>query len=200
MNNQKRGIIVIVVILLLLLLFLNLRDVGGGGEFVGMGAENNGTEHTLDDEEESDPSEIMAEFLSTNLFTITLSESDTTGGFEGDFDDWLVRAGGNAITKGRFTVWTIPEDPGPSQSYWIIIQVKHENPLIDYTRVDLSGTVVGTDGYLTQIATHNPANLQVTDNIAKLALQIPGGAGLVKDTIEVKSSILEEEQTIVITF
>jgi len=110
MNNQKRGIIVIVVILLLLLLFLNLRDVGGGGALEGMGADNNGTEHTLDDEEESDPIEIMAEFLSTNLFTITLSESDTTGGFGGDFDGRLARAGGQSGDVQISLIWDTTDD------------------------------------------------------------------------------------------
>ena len=110
MNNQKWGIIVIVVILLLLLLFLNLRDVGGGGEFVGSGADNNGTEHTLDDEEESDPGELMAESLSTNLFTITLSESDTTGGFGGDFDGRLARAGGKSGDVQISLIWDTSDD------------------------------------------------------------------------------------------
>lgn len=110
MNNQKWGIIVVIVILLLLLLFLNLRDVGGGGEFVGMGADNNGTEHTLDDEEESDQSEIMAEFMSTNLFTITLSESDTTGGFGGDFDGRLARAGGKSGDVQISLIWDTTDD------------------------------------------------------------------------------------------
>ena len=110
MNNQKWGIIAVIVILLLLLLFLNPRDVGGGGTLEGMGADNNGTEHTLDDEEESDQSEIMAEFMSTNLFTITLSESDTTGGFGGDFDGRLALAGGKSGDVQISLIWDTIDD------------------------------------------------------------------------------------------
>jgi hypothetical protein len=108
--------------------------------------------------------------------------------------------GSKAISKGSFTVWTFPEDPSPGQSYWVIIQVKHKDKLVNYTRADLSGTVEGTDTYRTQIATHNPANLWVKGNIARLALFIPGGAKLVKDVIEIKSALLEEEQSISISF
>jgi len=110
MNNQKRGIIIIVVILLLLLLLLNLRDVGGGGALEGMGAENNGTEYTLPLEGKSDPSEIMAGFLSTNIFTITLSESDTTSGFGGDFDDRLALAGGQSGDVQISLIWDTTDD------------------------------------------------------------------------------------------
>jgi hypothetical protein len=108
--------------------------------------------------------------------------------------------GSKAISKGSFTVWTFPEDPSPGQSYWVIIQVNHKDKLVNYTRADLSGTVEGTDTYRTQIATHNPANLWVKDNIARLALFIPGGAKLVKDVIQIKSALLKEEQSISISF
>lgn len=111
MNNQKRGIIVvIVVILLLLLLFLNFREVGGGGGLEGMGADINGTRNPLEIEEESDPGEILAEFLSTNLFTITLSESDTTGGFGGDFDGRLALAGGKSGDVQISLIWNTIDD------------------------------------------------------------------------------------------
>ena len=108
--------------------------------------------------------------------------------------------GSKAITKGSFTVWTVPEDPGPGHSYWIVIQVKHKKALVNYTRTDLSGTVVGTDNYRALIASHQPAKFQVKSNMARLALKIPGGAKLVKDVIKIKSSMLNEAQTVTITF
>ena len=108
--------------------------------------------------------------------------------------------GSKAITKGSFTVWTVPEDPGPGQSYWIVIQVKHKKALVNYTRTDLSGTVVGTDNYRALIASHQPAKFLVKSNMARLALKIPGGAKLVKDVIKIKSSMLNEAQTVTITF
>jgi len=108
--------------------------------------------------------------------------------------------GSKAITKGSFTVWTVPEDPGPGQSYWIVIQVKHKKALVNYTRTDLSGTVVGTDNYRALIASHQPAKFQVKSNMARLALKIPGGAKLVIDVIKIKSSMLNEAQTVTITF
>ena len=91
-------------------MFLNFRDVGGGGTLEGMGSDNNGIEHTLDDEEESDSGELMAESLSTNLFTITLSESDTTGGFGGEFDGRLALAGGKSGDVQISLIWDTIDD------------------------------------------------------------------------------------------
>ncbi len=105
-----------------------------------------------------------------------------------------------AITKGSFTVWTVPEDPNPGQPYWVVILVKHKKTLVNYTRVDLTGTVVGTDNYRALIATHQPAKFRVKSDMARLALRIPGGAKLVKDVINIKSSMLNEKQTVAIIF
>ncbi len=53
----------------------------------------------------------------------------------------------NATTRGSFTVWTVPRDPAPGQSYQVFIEVKLPPSVGDYQQSDLRGKVIGTDGY-----------------------------------------------------
>jgi hypothetical protein len=55
--------------------------------------------------------------------------------------------GAKAVTKGSFTVWTVPSDPGPGEDYQIFIEVKLPQSLSSYQRGDLRGNVSGTDSY-----------------------------------------------------
>lgn len=61
----------------------------------------------------------------------------------------------NAITRGSFTVWTEPRDPQPGQSYQIFIEVRLPASLSTYAQTDLSGTIVGSDGYEQSISDDN---------------------------------------------
>lgn len=107
-----------------------------------------------------------------------------------------------AITKGSFTVWTVPEDPQPGQQYVIMIQVKLKTAVRRYPRSDLNGNVVGTDGYRDYFGgPTEPGFLPVTDDAVQVqACVVPGAAVLVKDVITVESKILKEKQVIEIVF
>jgi hypothetical protein len=107
-----------------------------------------------------------------------------------------------AVTKGSFTVWTEPEDPMPGQQYKIMIQVKLNNELKRYPCRDLSGSIVGSDGYRDFFGgPTEPGYLPVKDNSVHYeALIVPGAAELVKDIINVESKILKEKQTIELVF
>ena len=107
---------------------------------------------------------------------------------------------GKAITKGSFTVWTVPEDPAPGQNYLIIIQVKLPKKITRYRRSDLKGMVVGTDGYRQYIPGVRRGYLPVKNNKAQLAVFVPAAASLVRDRIEVSSKILKEKQKLEIEF
>ncbi len=110
-----------------------------------------------------------------------------------------------AITKGSFTVYTVPANPEPRQDYKIHIEVKLPSGTKNYQRSDLSGTVNGTDNYFRDIAVSlggffSGDSFSVAGEVAKLVLQIPGAEVLVKDTIHVRSQLLNEEQNIAIVF
>lgn len=109
-------------------------------------------------------------------------------------------APGKAVSKGSFTAWTVPEDPRPGQDYVIIIQIKLPRELRRYPRSDLSGNVVGTDGYRQTIPEPATGHLAVRDSVSQLVVPVPGAAKLVKDKIEVESKMLKERQTLEIVF
>jgi len=131
----------------------------------------------------------------------------------------VVEQNGRAITKGSFSVWTIPADPVPRQAYWIVIEVKLPSHIYRYQASDLSGTVVGTDlgmaipwdrywpGHAVRpgsqgsfIRVKRGDYLPVKNHRAQLMILIPAAAALVKDTIDIRSKILGEEQTLQIIY
>ncbi|MBI1349189.1 hypothetical protein GC163_23210 [bacterium] len=106
----------------------------------------------------------------------------------------------SAITRGSFTVWTEPKDPKPRSKYEIVIQVKLPPSVKQYRLRDLTGMVVGTDGYRKQITFKSTERKAVKEGVVQIAITIPGAAQLVKDTIQIRSQVLDEEQTIEIIF
>lgn len=110
-----------------------------------------------------------------------------------------------AITKGSFTVWTVPDNPEPRQNYKIYIQVKLPSNTTSYLRSDLTGSVNGTDNYFRDIGREVKDFLYgdiftFEGTTATLVLSIPGAETLVKDSIRVHSQLLNEEQDIAIVF
>lgn len=129
-------------------------------------------------------------------------------------------SGGKMVTKGSFSVWSIPEDPEPGQLYKIVIQIKLPPKTTRYPVNDLSGIVEGTDGY-TQRLPIEPSRpgysqhfdgrrlmiisrsdeLRVRDDKVQFMITVPGAKReLIKDTITVRSKMLEEEQVLELVF
>lgn len=109
-----------------------------------------------------------------------------------------------AVTKGSFSIWTDPRDPRPGQNYHIMVAVKLPDHIKTYPSTDLTGTVVGTDGYTLAIATAvkrtSPPKVKVKNHLVTFKLFVPGASRLVRDTIEVSSKLLKEKQKIEIEF
>lgn len=107
-----------------------------------------------------------------------------------------------AVTKGSFTAWTEPQNPQPGQRYTIVVQIKGLENLERFPRCDLSGTVIGTDGYKDSFGGPTEhGDFPVKDQTVRLPVEVvPGAAELVKDTIQIKSKLLNEEQQIEINF
>lgn len=138
------------------------------------------------------PSDLMSRFAQ--------NAGSGSGTGEGASGGVGLPRGANAVTKGSFTVWTVPEDPKPRQTYIIVIQIELPEHLRRYPRRDLSGRVIGTDGYTQPIPDRRRGYLPVKEHQTQLQVRVPGGDQLVKDTIEVESRILKEKQTLVIVF
>lgn len=140
---------------------------------------------------------------------------------DGDGDQFVqdIAAGGNAVTKGSFTAWTVPENPNPGQNYMIVIQVQLPPKVRRLKAGDLSGIVVGTDKYEQRIPFDRRAPgmtrtmrrkkavalklddyLPLNDRKAQIMVWVPGAARLVRDKITIRSRILKEEQMLELVF
>ena len=110
----------------------------------------------------------------------------------------------SAITKGSFTVWTEPEDPAPYEDYNVIVQVKLDSGISSYSKSDLTGNLVGTDGYtqiLGKYALFDSLKHYPSKGYARLTTStVPGSYENVRDDITITSKILNETQTISIVF
>lgn len=109
----------------------------------------------------------------------------------------------HAIQKGSFAVWTLPEDPYPGQDYVIVIAIDLPEGTIQYNRSDITGSVFGTDGFVHRVgigADRYDEQFSFDGKNAQLSIDIPGAENLVRDSIQVRSQILSEEQQLEIVF
>lgn len=125
-------------------------------------------------------------------------DGGVSGGQPGEY--FVMPESGKVVTKGSFTAWTVPEDPEPGQNYRIVIQIQLPEKVRRYRQGDLSGLVVGTDGYLQRIPPLPRAYLPVQDNKAQLVIFVQGANADVRDRIQIQSRILKEQQTLEIVF
>lgn len=152
-----------------------------------------------------------------------------SGDFEGEAEEgddsgtgYSPPSGGNAVTKGSFTVWAEPVNPGVNEPYTIFIRVRLPDRKWRYRANDLSGIVLGTDAHEQRIpwdprwpgaalkTKRNgegklplPINgyLPVKQRHALLMVRVPGARiPKTEDTIVIESKLLKERQTLRIVF
>lgn len=127
-----------------------------------------------------------------------------TGGTEGL--RFRKPSGGQAVTKGSFTVWTEPPDPFPNRPYVIVIQLRVPETLTVYPKADLRVEVIGSDTFHLKLPDPRRGfkllgTLPVVDGKAQLVIPIPGAPSLVRDLIRIESRrILREKQSLQIEF
>jgi hypothetical protein len=128
-------------------------------------------------------------------------------GGEGSGDDngqglalgWLPPPPG-AVRKGSFTAWTTPEDPRPGAAYDIVIEVKLNDKTGKYRLNDLTGRVVGTDGYVQAIRFSRDDVREINKGRIQVRISVPGAQKLVRDVIKIESRRLREKQSLEIVF
>ncbi len=167
---------------------------------------------------------FQADPLATSDAAIDLAKYAGSGdGQDGEDSSGMLFAmpsGGQVVSAGSFTAWTVPKDPGPGEDYKIVIMVKVPEKRTLYPIGDLSGEVIGTDGFTLEIPfgkfrdrygtriqrrgllvfPRRNDRVRVVDGNVQIVVDIPGASRLVKDTIEVKSRMLKEDQTLEIEF
>jgi len=106
-----------------------------------------------------------------------------------------------AIVQGSFTVFADPPHPMEGQDYLVHVRIRLPTSLSDYAKSDLSGTLVGTDGYTHTIGYDaHFENFMSGKGSAELIIFVPGAERGINDTLRVTSRTLNESQTIFIRF
>lgn len=171
-------------------------------------------------------SSVLETVENGTLDTMNLQDTSSAGGTDSDVGEvgsllFKLPETGLAVTKGSFTAWTIPENPAVGDWYKIIIEVRVPDRITQYRLSDLSGTVIGTDGYSrrlpydsrwTKLSTYvdesnklqevkGSSRVKVRNNKVQLVLNIPPATiNLTEDTIRIKSRRLRESQTLSLIF
>jgi hypothetical protein len=112
---------------------------------------------------------------------------------------YVLPADGRVTTRGSFTAWTVPADPAPGEDYKIIIQVEYKRPGQKLRYGDVTGQVIGTDTYR-QVISEQSRRTKYLIKANQVVVDVPGAVARVKDTIQVRSGILKETQTLEIEF
>lgn len=105
-----------------------------------------------------------------------------------------------SVSEGSFSVWTDPEYPDAGEPYRIIVQIQLPPNTKSYHLRDLTGVVVGSDGYRKPIPGSNPGPLPIVDGCVRLVIPIVSADAQVKDTIFIRSKLLKETQKLLIEF
>jgi hypothetical protein len=160
------------------------------------------------------PTDESARVIDTIRQKIAADLGDFDGEDSGGAFPFGGKKGKNAVTKGNFTAWTVPDDPKPGQPYFIFIEVNLPRKIRRYDSKDLTGHVIGTDGYTTPIGYYAGGRVTPEGRLherrfygrfnrrkKQLVIPIPPARdALVEDTIKVRSKILKEEQSLKIVF
>ncbi|HVV98842.1 MAG TPA: hypothetical protein VHB77_00810 [Planctomycetaceae bacterium] len=141
--------------------------------------------------------ELSAEHMSVFAQGLGEGKGDQTGNSRGLGGGFALPITGKFVSKGSFTAWTVPEDPAPGETYSIVIQVDYGKAGKQQRWGDVTGTVVGTDGYR---KTFNSKNSLYISKAGQIIVKIPGAAENIRDVINVRSEILKESQQLEIVF
>jgi len=109
----------------------------------------------------------------------------------------------HAVSKGSFSAWTVPENPLPNRNYFIVIQVRLPESLAKngkYRARDLTGMVNGTDTFRKRIHFRTNDVFEVKNGVVQIEIVVPGGAEMVRDTIQIQSKMLKEKQMLQLVF
>lgn len=147
-----------------------------------------------------------------------------TGDTDGGAKKGGARVGRNAVTRGRFTVWSVPSNPDVLQSYLIGIRVQLPEKVKRFRVDDLSGMVSGDKDGHRQTIPHDrqwgppkvryrgkfinlrktgyvPVRTERGKKYATIYIWVPGSQiPKTTDTVRIRSKMLNDEQRLKIVF
>lgn len=171
-------------------------------------------------------SDALQRLLSHPVSTGARGTAEGAGSTQGDPDSEppLPR---NAVRAGSFAAWWIPiavrygevvepgQLPRPGQAYHIYVQIRVPGGRPAFRLDDLSGEIVGTDGYRQQIPDRalihdekgslvksaGRGHARVQQGLAVIVFRVEGaGRAGIRDTISIRSRTLGEEQQLTLEF
>jgi len=102
----------------------------------------------------------------------------------------------HAVIDGNFAVWASPPNPRPGQSYAIYIRIRLPDRIHEYRRNDLSGFLVGTDGYRKSLGSERDDLVPLVDNTVTMAIPVVAANVVVADTILIRTKYLRQQKAI----
>jgi hypothetical protein len=106
----------------------------------------------------------------------------------------------HAVIQGNFTVWTVPAMPTPGEPYSIIIEIRYPKHLKRYPSNDISGVVVGTDGYRKTFPGSIHTTYRRLDHTVQITVPVVGGQSISRDTIYIQSRILRQRRVLLLDY
>jgi tetratricopeptide (TPR) repeat protein len=101
-----------------------------------------------------------------------------------------------AVTNGSFSVWSEPAVPIAGESYAIYVRVRLPDQVVNYPRTDLSGLLIGSDGYRKAIGTDQPGDIPLVGHTATIVIPVVGASQPEADTLIVRSRLLKQQKII----
>lgn len=102
----------------------------------------------------------------------------------------------HAVVVGAFSAWTEPAFPAPGEAYVIVIQVTLPERIKRYSSGDLSGVIIGADGYRKFIHGNKAHFLPIVHHTARIRVPVIGAERARQDSIIIQSRILRQRQLI----
>lgn len=102
----------------------------------------------------------------------------------------------HAVRSGNFIVWSEPPVPIPGEPYSVYVRIRLPDRIKRYPRRDLSGVLVGSDGYRKVIGTTQKGYLPLVDNTATIVIPVVGATRPEADTLVIRSRLLKQQKMI----
>lgn len=102
----------------------------------------------------------------------------------------------HAVIDGDFAVWAIPARPLPGESYAIYIRIRLPERIREYRRSDLSGFIIGSDGYRKALGSPRADPVPIIDHTVTMAIPVVAARAVEADAVMIRSKYLRQHKVI----
>ena len=91
---------------------------------------------------------------------------------------------------------SVPSVPVAGEPYSIYIKIRLPERITRYPHSDLSGVLIGSDGYQKRIGVSQPGFLPLVDNTATIVIPVVGATRPEADMLIIRSRLLRQQKTV----